>query len=210
MPEEGGGAGGSWSGVVGLKYNLITIVDDRFQLEISDSTMREEKIFYAYDSSMFTNEQRCILYEEIADNLLKLHNQEFAPEVSIHVSQLHKSIFSVPAGDKRLDYMLSMIQVARSMSKGIADFADLINAICLCEGSRSGPDPQDIEDVEDWKCSFGGIAKEIVDIPPDASPEDVIKVLRQHDSNRLATVLSGLEDTQLPIRIYYIISAYLC
>ncbi len=171
--------------------------------------MKEERIYYANDRSTFTTEESCLLYERIIVNLERLNEQAFPPELAIHIRQLQKSLFSIQAGEQRLQYMLSIIHFARLISRGVADLSAIMDALFIDQVSPIDHEQEEVASDDDWKSAFGGIARELVDLPHDATREEVCGILRRHDSNRLMAVLETLEESPIPLRTYKLIRDYL-
>ena len=171
--------------------------------------MKEEPVYCANDRSAFTTEESCLLYERITVNLELIHEQAFSPELAIHIRQLHKAVFSIHAGEQRLQYILSIIHFARLASRGVCELSELLDSLFIDQVAPTDNDEVELSSEDDWRGAFGGIARELVDLPYDATREEVCSILRRYDSNRLIAVIETLEESPIPLRTYKIIRDYM-
>jgi hypothetical protein len=100
------------------------------------------------------------------------------------------------SGEKKLDRMLSLYYLTYRLFGELEDVNELLSDAFSWE-------------ITGWKSKFGGIAWELVNLPGSASREDVGRVLRKYDSNRISCALEAIEDSEIPLRIYKIIKEYL-
>jgi len=164
--------------------------------------MEEKSLFVACDGALFLDANRCCAYEQLSLKLNDLISDTTAQIGSEEVSSVLDYVSEADSGEKRLDRMLALMYLTKQLCDGIP------NADALFENITDWGFPASVS-PPDWRAGYGGIAREIVDLPSDASEKEVGKVLRKYDTNQIAMVLEVLEESQISLRIYKIIRNYL-
>ena len=158
--------------------------------------MQECSIFVAGDGSVFTDRRRCHAYEELLKSLGKIDRNSISALSSGQPALLLNWVDEADSGEQRLDRILSLYYLAYRLFGELEDVNELLGDAFSCETTG-------------WKSEYGGIARELVNLPGSASREDVGRVLRKYDSNRISCALEAIEDSEIPLRIYKIIKEYL-
>jgi hypothetical protein len=99
-------------------------------------------------------------------------------------------------GNEKLDRMLALYYLTYRIFRELDDVNELLSDAFAYE-------------VSGWKGKYQGIAREFVNLSGNASREDVGRLLRKYDSNRISCVLESIEDSEIPLRIYKMIKEYL-
>ena len=161
--------------------------------------MKEATIYYAEDGSAFADPRKCILYEKIMQNIDALQQENSRQHGSMCIDLLKGFLLESDLGEERLQKFLAMVYVVTLVGQGINELKDALGDLYVPGSIQS-----------DWKNEYGGIAGEIISLPIDATLEDVCKLLRKYDSERLSLVLETLEDSPIPLRTYKLVRKYLC
>jgi hypothetical protein len=158
--------------------------------------MKERSIFIANDGGIFSDPKRCSLYEALAARLEKTNSSGVDGEQAETLGDaLHWMRSSAP-GEERLKKMLTLLYLARELFQGVEGANEIFS------GAFS-------HTIRDWREQYGGISKEIANIPGNATREEVSLLLRKHDSNRISNALETMEDSEIPLRIYKLVKEYL-
>jgi hypothetical protein len=159
--------------------------------------MEEKSIYIAADGSVFLDPRRCQAYEALGTLISHLKEKGYCvADLRKELANMFLFIQEAQPGEQKLDRILAILFLAQQISQNAPLVGDLMGETLA-------------KDTSGWKNQYGGIAKEIVDIPGGASEKEVVQVLRKYDSIRIATVLETLENSEIPLRIYKILKKYL-
>ena len=158
--------------------------------------MQECSVFLAGDGSVFTDPRRCHAYEELLKSLGQIDRNSLSALRSGQPASLFSWVDEAEFGENKLDRMLALYYLTYRLFGELDDVNELLSDAFSCE-------------VSGWKSKYGGIARELVNLPGNSSKEDVWRLLRKYDSNRISCVLEAIEDSEIPLRIYKMIKEYL-
>lgn len=158
--------------------------------------MKECSVFIAGDGSVFADPRRCHAYEELLKSLARIDRNSILALRSRQPASLLSWVDEAESGENRLDRMLALYYLAYRLFGELDDVNGLLSDAFSYE-------------VSGWKSKYGGIARELVNLPGNSRKEDVWRLLRKYDSNRISSVLEAIEDSEIPLRIYKMIKEYL-
>ena len=158
--------------------------------------MQETSVFVAADGSVFIDSKRCHAYEELHKALKKIDRNSLSTLSSGQPASILDWINEAGSGENKLDRMLGLYYIAFRLFGETDDVKELLSDAFSYE-------------LSSWKSKYSGIARELVSIPGNSSKEDVWRVLRKYDSNRIACALETIENSEIPLRVYRLIKEYL-
>lgn len=154
--------------------------------------MKEKTVFIANDGTEFQDQERCALYERIAEGINSL---SAAPNADIRA--ISDFVLS-SKGEELTQRAVACLYWSINVFSGIQEIEEAMPAIF-----RRGR----LE--TNTKNAGNGIACQLLSIPANATDEELGSVLRQFSADRIAAALETLEDSDMPLCIYKRVRKYL-
>jgi hypothetical protein len=153
--------------------------------------MEEKTTYVAQDGSEFNDKTRCLMYERLSQSLQEIPACENEEVYSIH------SFITETIGETRLNRALACLYWSSHTFGLMPESEELLPPVLRQKELRT------------WRDNYNGIARAIVDLPEMATKEEIGSLIRQYSSDLIATALSTLEDSPIPLSTYKAIKKYL-